>query len=128
MRTAHRYDSKTDTIVLGNQTTSWAYNREAYKQAGMGSLTDAIFDFAKSMSKMRVDSAEYALLTAIAIFSGNLAQSHSLSPKRHTFTFQSDPASSNRKRSRTFKRSTPALCKRTSTSTDQRIAPSSRVF
>uniref|UniRef100_A0A914W4F0 Ecdysone receptor n=1 Tax=Plectus sambesii TaxID=2011161 RepID=A0A914W4F0_9BILA len=69
MRTAHRYDSKTDTIVLGNQSTSWAYNRDAYKQAGMGSLTDAIFDFAKSMSKLRVDSAEYALLTAIAIFS-----------------------------------------------------------
>ncbi len=70
LRTARRYDQKTDTIVLGNQMTSWAYNREAYKQAGIGSATDAIFDFAKSMSKMRVDNAEYALLTAVAIFSG----------------------------------------------------------
>jgi hypothetical protein len=70
LRTARQYDAKTDTIVMGNQCTSWAYNREAYKQAVIGAPTDAIFDFAKSMSKLRVDPAEYALLTAIAIFSG----------------------------------------------------------
>lgn len=70
LRTSRRYDPKRDTIVLGNQTTSWAYNREAYKQAGIGVATDAIFDFAKSMAKLKVDNAEYALLTAVTIFSG----------------------------------------------------------
>lgn len=70
LKTARRYDQKTDTIILGNRTTSWAYSRDAYKQAGMGSATDAIFEFAKSMARLRVDAAEFALLTAISIFSG----------------------------------------------------------
>lgn len=73
LKTAKRYDPKSDVIVLGNQTTSWSYTRDAYKQAGMGTATDAIFEFAKSMAKMRVDGVEYALLTAISIFSGEPA-------------------------------------------------------
>ncbi|KFD47398.1 hypothetical protein M513_11709 [Trichuris suis] len=69
LKTARRYDAKSDTIVLGNSHTSWAYNRQTYRQAGWGPATDAIFEFAKSLAKMRVDNAEFALLTAISVFS-----------------------------------------------------------
>ena len=72
LRTARCYDTKTDSLVLGNVTTSWAYTRDQYRQAGMGELTEAIFDFARSLTKMKLDIAEYALLTAVAIFSGTL--------------------------------------------------------
>ncbi|KRX81675.1 Ecdysone receptor, partial [Trichinella sp. T6] len=69
MKTARRYDIKSDTIVLGNNVTNWAYTRQTYRQAGWGTATDPIFEFAKSMAKLKVDNAEFALLTAISVFS-----------------------------------------------------------
>ncbi|VDP12374.1 unnamed protein product [Soboliphyme baturini] len=69
LKTARRYDAKSDTFLLGNNTTNWAYSRHAYKQAGMGSATDAVFEFAKSLEKMKIDDAEFAFLSAISVFS-----------------------------------------------------------
>lgn len=65
-----RYDQKTDSIVLGNACSSWAYTRESYRQAGIGTATDAIFEFANSLAKLKVDTSEFALLTAVTVFSG----------------------------------------------------------
>ncbi|XP_023219364.1 ecdysone receptor-like isoform X1 [Centruroides sculpturatus] len=66
LRTARKYDIKTDSIVFANNQP---YTRENYRSASMGESADAIFHFCRKMCLMKVDNAEYALLTAIVIFS-----------------------------------------------------------
>lgn len=72
LRGARKYDVKTDSIVFANNQP---YTRENYKSASVGDSADAIFRFCRHMSDLRVDNAEYALLTAIVIFSGEQALS-----------------------------------------------------
>lgn len=67
LRCARRYDANTDSIVFANNLP---YTRESYNMAGVGDTADSLFRFGKTMSLMKVDNAEYALLTAIVIFSG----------------------------------------------------------
>ncbi len=67
LRTARRYDFQTDTIVFAN---NHPYSRENYCMAGVGDSADPLFNFCRHMCTMKVDNAEYALLTAIVIFSG----------------------------------------------------------
>ena len=67
LRGARKYDVKTDSIVFANNQP---YTRENYKSASVGDSADAIFRFCRHMCDLRVDNAEYALLTAIVIFSG----------------------------------------------------------
>ena len=45
-------------------------NRENYRSASVGDNCDQIFNFCKNMWLLKVDNAEYALLTVIVIFSG----------------------------------------------------------
>jgi len=67
LRCARRYDEDTESIVFAN---NYPYTRAAYERAGLDSTTiEKNFKFCKKMSKMKVDNAEYALLTAIDIFS-----------------------------------------------------------
>ncbi|XP_050726759.1 ecdysone receptor-like isoform X5 [Eriocheir sinensis] len=66
LRAARRYDSKTDCIVFGN---SFPYTQASYALAGLGDSAEVLFRFCRSLCKMKVDNAEYALLAAIAIFS-----------------------------------------------------------
>ena len=70
LRCARRYDANTDSIVFANNLP---YTRESYNMAGVGDTADPLFRFGKSMSQMKVDNAEYALLTAIVIFSGEFS-------------------------------------------------------
>ena len=67
LRCARRYDTHTDSIVFA---TNLPYTRDAYAVAGVGETADALFRFGRHMSAMKVDNAEYGLLTAIVIFSG----------------------------------------------------------
>lgn len=67
LRTARKYDMKTDSIVFANNQP---YTRENYRSACMGDSADSIFHFCRNMCVLKVDNAEYALLTAIVIFSG----------------------------------------------------------
>ena len=70
LRAARRYDVTTDSIVFGN---NYPYKKEAYNMAGMvPAITDALFRFCGYMSSLKVDNAEYALLTAIVLFSGEI--------------------------------------------------------
>ncbi|EJD76140.1 ecdysone receptor isoform A [Loa loa] len=71
LRTSRCYDMFDEKIVLGNETKQWRYDREQYREF-IGPLADLMFDFAHSLSKMQLHQAEYVLLTAIAIFSGDL--------------------------------------------------------
>ena len=64
LRGARRYDSNSESIVFAN---SQPYTRENYLEAELEN--DDLFKFCKTMSNMKVDNAEYALLTAIVIFS-----------------------------------------------------------
>ena len=68
LRCARRYDANTDSIVFANNLP---YTRDSYNMAGVGDTAEPLFRFGKQMSVMKVDNAEYALLTAIVIFSGN---------------------------------------------------------
>ncbi|KAK3880023.1 hypothetical protein Pcinc_015460 [Petrolisthes cinctipes] len=75
LRAARRYDSKTDSIVFGN---NFPYTQHSYELAGLGESAASLFRFCRNMCKMKVDNAEYALLAAIAIFSErpNLKELH----------------------------------------------------
>nr|XP_045614082.1 ecdysone receptor-like isoform X19 [Procambarus clarkii] len=66
LRAARRYDSKTDSIVFGN---NFPYTQHSYELAGLGESAGTLFRFCRNLCKMKVDNAEYALLAAIAIFS-----------------------------------------------------------
>jgi hypothetical protein len=122
LRTAHGYDPVNDTITLGNARTKWTYTRATYRQAGVGRLTDAIFDFAASLRVMCIDDAEYALLTAIAIFSGMCARRAAA-----TTGMQNDRECVIDAKSPTFRRCTRQRYKRTSINTDPHIGIHSRV-
>jgi ecdysone receptor len=66
LRCSRKYDIKTDSIVYANNQP---YTRENYRSASVGDSADALFNFCRSMCILKVDNAEYALLTAIVIFS-----------------------------------------------------------
>ncbi|KAK6638094.1 hypothetical protein RUM44_008519 [Polyplax serrata] len=66
LRMARRYDVTTDSILFANNQP---YTRDSYSQAGMGETVDDLLRFCRQMYAMKVDNAEYALLTAIVIFS-----------------------------------------------------------
>ena len=67
LRCARRYDANTDSIAFANNLP---YTRKSYHIAGLGDTVDSVFSFSKTLSLMKIDNAEYALLTAIDIFSG----------------------------------------------------------
>lgn len=66
-RMARRYDVNTDSILFVNNQP---YSRDSYNLAGMGETIEDLLHFCRTMYQMKVDNAEYALLTAIVIFSG----------------------------------------------------------
>lgn len=67
LRMARRYDAPSDSILFANNQP---YTRDSYKSADMGETVDDLLKFCRLMYSMKVDNAEYALLTAIVIFSG----------------------------------------------------------
>lgn len=67
LRMARRYDVQSDSILFANNQP---YTRDSYNMAGMGETVDDLLRFCRQMYAMKVDNAEYALLTAIVIFSG----------------------------------------------------------
>uniref|UniRef100_A0A1B6KVG3 Ecdysone receptor n=1 Tax=Graphocephala atropunctata TaxID=36148 RepID=A0A1B6KVG3_9HEMI len=73
LRMARRYDMQSDSILFANNQP---YTRESYNMAGVGEVIDDLLRFGRYMCSMKVDNAEYALLTAIVIFSErpNLAE------------------------------------------------------
>ncbi|XP_075237956.1 ecdysone receptor isoform X2 [Lycorma delicatula] len=66
LRMARRYDVQTDSILFANNQP---YTRDSYTLAGMGDVVEDLLRFCRQMYAMKVDNAEYALLTAIVIFS-----------------------------------------------------------
>lgn len=67
LRCSRKYDLKTDSIVYANNQP---YTRQNYQSAGVGPEIEPTFRFCRHMCQLKVDNAEYALLTAIVIFSG----------------------------------------------------------
>lgn len=66
LRMARRYDAASDSIFFANNRS---YTRDSYRMAGMGDSIEDLLHFCRQMYSMRVDNVEYALLTAIVIFS-----------------------------------------------------------
>ena len=67
LRCSRKYDIKTDSIVYANNQP---YTRDNYSSASISYVADSLFNFCRRMCLLKVDNAEYALLTAIVIFSG----------------------------------------------------------
>lgn len=63
---ARRYDAASDSIFFANNRS---YTRDSYRMAGMADTIEDLLHFCRQMYSMRVDNVEYALLTAIVIFS-----------------------------------------------------------
>lgn len=67
-RVARKYDITTDSIVFANNQP---FSADSYNKAGLGDAIENQLSFSRFMYNMKVDNAEYALLTAIVIFSSN---------------------------------------------------------
>lgn len=67
LRMSRRYDSTSDSILFANNRV---YNRDSYKVAGMSEIVEDLLHFCRQMFALSIDNVEYALLTAIVIFSG----------------------------------------------------------
>uniref|UniRef100_A0A2H8TVB9 Ecdysone receptor n=1 Tax=Melanaphis sacchari TaxID=742174 RepID=A0A2H8TVB9_9HEMI len=65
-RVARKYDITTDSIVFANNQP---FSADSYNKAGLGDGIENQLSFSRFMYNMKVDNAEYALLTAIVIFS-----------------------------------------------------------
>ena len=66
LRSSRKYDIKTDSILFANNQP---FTRANYRSAYIGDIADAMFNFCKSIYILRLDESEYALLTALTIFS-----------------------------------------------------------
>ncbi|XP_076757452.1 ecdysone receptor isoform X3 [Xylocopa sonorina] len=66
LRMARKYDVQTDSIIFANNQP---YTKDSYNVAGMGETIEDLLHFCRHMYAMKVNNAEYALLTAIVIFS-----------------------------------------------------------
>lgn len=66
LRMARRYDATTDSILFANNRS---YTKESYQMAGMEDTIEDLLHFCRQMYNLSVDNVEYALLTAVVIFS-----------------------------------------------------------
>ena len=64
IRTARKYDPATGSIVYSNKDT---FDNSAYDKVGL--RNDQLFQFCNKVAKLSLDDTEFALLTAIAVFS-----------------------------------------------------------
>jgi len=69
LRTARQYDPESDTIIMADGK---AYTRNTMSFAGLESLVPAMYNFCSALAEMKVDNAEFGLLTCISLFSGNV--------------------------------------------------------
>ena len=79
LRTALRYDKEQDAIMFGNEQP---YTRKQLQEGGIGDLVDPMYNFARSMSELDLDYAEYVLLMAITILSSGEKLTHSFDLKK----------------------------------------------
>jgi ecdysone receptor len=66
LRVARRYDDNSGTILFANNQT---YSSERYSHIGIGHIADDLLHFCRALYSLDVDNVEYALITAIVIFS-----------------------------------------------------------
>lgn len=66
LRMARRYDTHTDSILFAN---NMSYTKKTYQMAGMEDTVDDLLHFCRQMFSLAIDNVEYALITAIVIFS-----------------------------------------------------------
>ncbi|OQV23446.1 Ecdysone receptor [Hypsibius exemplaris] len=66
LRTARRYDFNTDSILF---SSNHAISRDCYKSVMMSNCAHSIYNFCRHVVSQKVDNVEYALLTAMVIFS-----------------------------------------------------------
>lgn len=66
LRSSRKYDMRTDSILFVNNQPA---TRKDYRSAYIGDLCDNLFNFCRSTQILHMDQAEYALITALIIFS-----------------------------------------------------------
>ncbi|VDM64369.1 unnamed protein product [Angiostrongylus costaricensis] len=70
LRTASKYDTTSDCLILGNDRHSFRYDRKMYCEAGMTPFAEYVFELAQRMADLSPDTTEMLLLEAIIAFSG----------------------------------------------------------
>ena len=78
VRAARQFDPVQKRIVFANQET---FDSRAYDMAGL--RNDDLFAFCKRVARLKVDDAEFVLLTAITVFSerDNLVEKEKVSTR-----------------------------------------------
>ncbi|XP_026330048.1 ecdysone receptor isoform X4 [Hyposmocoma kahamanoa] len=66
LRVSRRYDVQTDSVLFANNQ---AYTRDNYRKAGMDYVIEDLLHFCRCMHSLTMDNVQYALVTAIVIFS-----------------------------------------------------------
>ncbi|KAE9419656.1 hypothetical protein Angca_009802, partial [Angiostrongylus cantonensis] len=72
LRTASKYDTTSDCLILGNDRHSFRYDRKMYCEAGMTPFAEYVFELAQRMADLSPDTTEMLLLEAIIAFSVSL--------------------------------------------------------
>ena len=67
IRAARCYEPETRAIMFANGSACTLDNMLA---TGLGKYAELVYEFCHNMAVMQTDHAEYALMTAISIFSG----------------------------------------------------------
>ncbi|XP_067932111.1 ecdysone receptor-like [Watersipora subatra] len=65
LRTARQYDPDSDTVIMADGK---AYTRNTLCFAGLESLVPPMFNFCGALASMKVDNAEFGMLTCISLF------------------------------------------------------------
>lgn len=75
LRVSRRYDVQTDSVLFANNQ---AYTRDNYRKAGMDYVIEDLLHFCRCMHSLTMDNVQYALVTAIVIFSGTYLFTYTL--------------------------------------------------
>ncbi|XP_013406616.1 retinoic acid receptor gamma [Lingula anatina] len=68
LRMCSKFEVNPETMIFSN---GLKLSKEEFRDCGFGSLTETIFSFASSLRNMDTDDAEYAMLAAICLISGD---------------------------------------------------------
>jgi hypothetical protein len=68
LRLARLFRSDSNSIVIGNTFNSFVLDSQSFEVAGLDEIGDKLITFAQHLSAMELDESEFALLSALCVF------------------------------------------------------------
>uniref|UniRef100_A0AC34F391 Uncharacterized protein n=1 Tax=Panagrolaimus sp. ES5 TaxID=591445 RepID=A0AC34F391_9BILA len=68
LRLARLFRSDSNAIVIGNTYNSFVLDSQSFEVAGLDEIGDKLITFAQHLSAMELDESEFALLSALCVF------------------------------------------------------------